>query len=72
MNTSTALWISRSGGARNSHVFQYTPVARLIILETRPCGAGAPFRSRRNGPALWRNATCLRSLTIFSQALRLR
>ncbi len=46
VNKSTALGISRSGGARNPHVFQYTPV-----------------------PALRRNAVCLRSLTIFSQAL---
>ncbi|MGH8656822.1 MAG: hypothetical protein ACREYE_33620 [Gammaproteobacteria bacterium] len=64
MNKSTTLGISRSGGARNPHVFQCIPVARLI-LETRPYGACAPFRSRRNGPALLRNATCLRSLTIF-------
>ncbi|MGH8614297.1 MAG: response regulator, partial [Gammaproteobacteria bacterium] len=48
----------------------YTPVARLI-LETRPCGACAPFRSRRNGPALRRNATFLRSRRFFTSPERL-
>ncbi len=42
----------------------YTAVARLV-LETRPCGACAPFRSRRNAPALRRNATFLRSRRFF-------
>ncbi|MGH8650892.1 MAG: hypothetical protein ACREYE_01355 [Gammaproteobacteria bacterium] len=64
MKKSTALGTSRSGGARNHHVFQYTPVARPI-LGTCSFGACAPFRSRRNAPALRRNATCLCSLTIF-------
>ncbi|MGH8654328.1 MAG: hypothetical protein ACREYE_20145 [Gammaproteobacteria bacterium] len=67
MNKSTALGISRSGGARNPHVFQYTPVARLI-LETRPCGACALFRSRRNAPALRRNATYRRSRRFFTSS----
>ncbi|MGH8653799.1 MAG: hypothetical protein ACREYE_17240 [Gammaproteobacteria bacterium] len=67
MIQSTALGIS-FGSAQNPHVFQYSPVARLI-LETRPFGACAPFRSKRNGPAVRRNASFLRSLTISSQTL---
>ncbi|MGH8655374.1 MAG: hypothetical protein ACREYE_25815 [Gammaproteobacteria bacterium] len=62
MKKSAALGISRSGGARDPQVFPYT--LRLLVpsLGLAPC---APFRSRRNGPALRRNATSLRSRRFF-------
>ena len=55
--------------SESSCISIYTPVARPI-LGTRPCGACTPFRSRRNGPALRRNATSLRSQRFFHKLLR--
>jgi hypothetical protein len=50
--------------SESSCISTYTPGARPI-LGTHPFGACAPFRSRRNGPALRRNATSLRSRRFF-------
>ncbi len=48
-------WPWLPGGARNPHVFQHT--LRLLVSSLRFALAGS--RSRRNGPALRRNATFL-------------
>ncbi|MGH8654410.1 MAG: hypothetical protein ACREYE_20585, partial [Gammaproteobacteria bacterium] len=42
MKKSVALWISRSGSARNPHVFQYT--LRLLVSSLRLAPAGLARR----------------------------
>ncbi|MGH8656373.1 MAG: hypothetical protein ACREYE_31180 [Gammaproteobacteria bacterium] len=65
MKKSAALGISCFGGARDPQVFQYTLRLLVSSLRLAPGGAYAPFRSRRNAPALRRNATSLRSQRFF-------
>jgi len=48
--TDAALPIGMETANSAVHTLRLTAIARLI-LEARPFGANAPFRSRRNGPA---------------------
>ncbi|MGH8652144.1 MAG: hypothetical protein ACREYE_08190 [Gammaproteobacteria bacterium] len=52
MKKPTALGISRSGGARNPHVFQYTP-RFLRSGGTRPSFARDGFFTNSQAPSRW-------------------